>query len=80
MDCPNDSYHNGHFQVIELLLKEHADSNQRKENRWTALMIVSHNGHFQVVELLLKENAYSTHSSFIMWTCSYIGCSHTSWR
>ena len=49
---------NGHFQVVELLLKEHADINhQQMKNGWTALMIAGQNSHFQVVELLLKENA-----------------------
>ena len=48
---------NGHFQVVELLLKEHADINQQEEDGWTALMLASENGHFQIVELLLKEHA-----------------------
>ena len=48
---------NGHFQVVELLLKEHADINTQKEDGWTALMLASRYGHFQVVELLLKKHA-----------------------
>ncbi|XP_041379641.1 ankyrin repeat and protein kinase domain-containing protein 1-like [Gigantopelta aegis] len=47
----------GHHQVVELLLKENADSNLQKEDGWTALMSASQNGHHQVVELLLNGNA-----------------------
>ena len=48
---------NGHHQVVELLIKEHADVNTQEKDGWTALMIASENGHHQVVELLIKEHA-----------------------
>ena len=48
---------NGHTQVVELLLKEHADFNIQCENGLTALMLASQNGHRQVVKLLLQSNA-----------------------
>ena len=48
---------NGHQQVVELLLKQHADINTQNEGGWTALMIASLNGHHQIVELLVKEHA-----------------------
>ena len=51
------SSENGHTQVIEQLLKEHADVNVQNKNGWTALMIASQNGHTHVVEQLLKEHA-----------------------
>ena len=63
---------NGHFQVVKLLLKEHANINQKEENRWTALMIASQNGHFQVVELLLKEHADINQQKKNGWTAPMI--------
>ena len=48
---------NGHFQVVEVLLKENADINTQEKDGCTALMIASSNGHTQVVELLLQRNA-----------------------
>ena len=44
---------NGHYQVVELLLKGEADVNIQN-NGWTALMFASDNGHHHIVELLLK--------------------------
>ena len=52
---------NGHYQVVELLLKEHADVNQQRQDGVAALMLASKNGHYQVVELLLKEHADVNH-------------------
>ena len=43
---------NGHYQVVELLLKEHADVNHQRQDGATALMLANKNGHYQVVELL----------------------------
>ena len=48
---------NGHYHVVELLLKQQADPNIQHRNGTIALYIVSLNGHDQVVELLLKEEA-----------------------
>ena len=48
---------NGHYRVVELLLKENVNPNHQEEDGWTALILASKNGHHQVVELLLKGNA-----------------------
>ena len=48
---------NGHYQVVELLLKEHADVNHQRQDGVTALTLASENGHYQVVELLCKKHA-----------------------
>ena len=63
---------NGHFQVVELLVKEHSDINQQDEDEWTALIIASENGHFQVVELLLKEQADINQQEGKGWTAPMI--------
>ena len=52
---------NGYYQVVELLLKEHADVNHQMQDGVTALILASQNGHYQVVELLLKEHADVNH-------------------
>ena len=52
---------NGHYQVVELLLKKHAHVNHQTQDGVTALMLASQNGHYQVVELLLKEHADVNH-------------------
>ena len=44
---------NGHYQVVELLLKENANHSLQNQEDWTALMFANQNGHYQVVELLL---------------------------
>ena len=46
---------NGHFKVVELLLKEHADINQQEENGWTALMLAIHNGISKLLNYYLKK-------------------------
>ena len=51
---------NGHYQVVELLLKENADPNLQDHNGLTTLMFASLDGYYQVVEVLLKENANHT--------------------
>ena len=48
---------NGHYQVVELLIKEKADPNIQAQNGVTALMIACEIGRYHVVDLLLKENA-----------------------
>ena len=49
---------NGHYQVVELLLKEHPNVNHQRQDEVTALMLLaSQNGHYHVVALLLKEHA-----------------------
>ena len=48
---------NGHYQVVELLLKQKANPNFQSNNGVTILHIASQNGHYQVVKLLLKEQA-----------------------
>ena len=68
MDCPNVASFNGHHQVVELLLKEHADINTQNENGWTALVVASFNGHHQVAELLLKEHAEINTQNENGWT------------
>ena len=45
---------NGHFQVVELLLKENANPNLQTKKGSIALTSASQNGHYQVVELLLN--------------------------
>ena len=46
---------NGHYQVVELLLKQQADPNIQLHDGRTALYLASENGHYQVVELLLRQ-------------------------
>ena len=48
---------NGRYELLQLLLKQQADSNIKDEKDWTALMIASQYGHYQVVEMLLKPQA-----------------------
>lgn len=43
---------NGHFQIVELLLKEHADIDIPTHDGVTALMLASENNHQEVVQLL----------------------------
>ena len=54
LDLIDDSQ-NGHREIVEQLLKDHADVNIQTKNGLTALMLASQNGHTQVVELLTKE-------------------------
>ena len=49
--------HDGHGDVVKLLLKKVADVNTTKEDGATALILASQNGHFDVVSLLLEMNA-----------------------
>ena len=46
---------NGHTQVIEILLREHADISIQSKKGLTALTIASLNGHTEVVEIFLKK-------------------------
>ena len=48
--------HNGHHQVVELLLSKNPDINIQNNDGWTASMLASRNGHHQVVELLLSKD------------------------
>ena len=54
---------NGHFQVVELLLKENADPNLQTKKGSIALTSVSQNGHYQIVELLLNGKADPNHQT-----------------
>ena len=59
---------NGHYQVVELLLKENADPNfQDKEGR-TALMLSIEKGYYRVAKLLLKENTNHNLQDLDGWT------------
>ena len=52
------SSHNGHQQIVELLLEKQVDPNvQNSINGRTALIQASQQGHYQVVEILLKNGA-----------------------
>ena len=64
---------NGHYQVVELLLKENADPNLQDLDGVTALMFASQNGHYQVVEDLLKENADPNFQDQDGWTALMFG-------
>ena len=48
---------NGHTEVVEQLLKKHADVNLQNKEGVTALMLASKYGHTLVVKQLLKEHA-----------------------
>ena len=54
---------NGHYQVVELLLKENADPNIQTEEGWTASTIARQDGHFEIVHLLEKYNDPSSSSN-----------------
>ena len=43
--------------MVELLLKQQADTNNQSNNGTTALHIASENGHYKVVELLPTQQA-----------------------
>ena len=47
----------GHYQVVELLLKNGADPNIHNNDGLTPLILASQFGHYQVVEILLKNGA-----------------------
>ena len=48
---------NGHYELLQLLLKQQAHPNIKDEEDSTALMIANQYGHYQVVEMLLKPQA-----------------------
>ena len=49
--------HNGHLDVVRLLLENGATVDSRADDGWTSLMAASQNGHLDVVRLLLENSA-----------------------
>ena len=49
--------HNGHKEIVELLLKKGANVNAVDQNGCTPLHCAAHNGHKEIVELLLDTGA-----------------------
>ena len=49
--------HQGHIEVVKLLLKAKADVNLATADGWTPLFMASQEGHTRVVKLLLDERA-----------------------
>ena len=45
---------NGHYHVVELILKQQVHLNIQLQDGQTALYLAIENGHYQVVELLLR--------------------------
>ena len=63
---------NGHTEVVEQLLKEHANVNIQNKEGVTALMKASQNNHTEVVEQLLKEGADVNIKNNYGWTALMI--------
>ena len=54
----------GYLHVVELLLKENADSNAHSNRGWTPLLLASNNSHSNVVVMLLQYKANPHVESF----------------
>ena len=52
---------NGHLLLVELLLKEKADSNAHSNEGWTPLLLASKSGHSNVVVMLLQYKVNPPH-------------------
>ena len=48
---------NGHAEIVEKLIKEKADVEQKQRNGWTPLHIAAKYGHAEIVDQLIRANA-----------------------
>jgi len=48
---------NGHLCVVEYLVNQKADINERNKYDWTPLHFAAQNGHLSVVEYLVNQKA-----------------------
>jgi ankyrin repeat protein len=58
----------GHFQIIQLLIKQRADVNAETPNKTTPLMLAARRGEMTVVKYLIAEGADISLKNMLGWT------------
>ena len=68
--------HNGHSEVVRILLKGGADPNIQKKDGATAVMLATKNGHSEVVQILLEGGADPNIQKEDGWTALVSACAN----
>mgnify|MGYP003953180329 CR=1 FL=1 len=68
--------HDGHTEIVQLLLDRAANVNQANNNGWTPLLIAAEKGHTEVARLLLERGANVNQANNNGWTPLLIAIHH----